>query len=390
MIKKLYIGAIQRKNQKILKVQNRKTNVKINLIKAWAIILVVCGHTSQGGIHHFMSNWVHYTFYFMPLFIFTSGYFYKKETDETSIYKFLKSKFFTLVVPYFLWNIVYGVVTTLLRNAGIVNYGDRISLNSLFIRPWIDGHQFGFNIPAWFLLSLFIVVCATFLIRKVLSKLNILNDFVLLLVFFVVSLVSIYFSQKEYNFGWYLCFLRAGYLLPYFQLGYVYKKYESWFSKYKGVFFCAAPIIYYLILAYLDPIYLISVFAKFTGEPIIITLMTALCVILVADVAEILAPAFENNKIVRYLGDNTFTVMMHHPFFIFLLNVTLYFISHFTDLASFEVEKFKNTVWYFYPWRDSRISFFYMVFAVTAPLIIKFLFDKAVLRLNEKANKNNC
>lgn len=386
MINKLqnfYSEAVSQKARNILKVQNRKTNVKMNLVKFFAIFTVVCSHTLGGGVTHFMGNWVNPVMYFMPLFIVVSGYFYKKETDDQNIFKFLKGKFLALVFPYFAWNIFYGIINTVLKKFGIIFYGDEFNFRSLFIRPWIDGHQFHFNIPAWFLLSLFIVATVTFLVRKVLSKLHLLNDWLLLAAFFAVSIVSIWLCEKGYNKGWALCFLRAGFLLPYFQFGFTYKKIEVLLSKNKGITIAALTTVLYFILAN----YTLSVncvFAKFKGNAFAISACLVICLVLVLTVAEILAPAFENNKAILYAGNNTFTIMMHHPIFIFILNFGLYIISHFINLASFDVEEFQTTAWYCYDWKDSKLRFFYVIFAMAMPLIIKYICDRIILKINSK------
>ena len=68
------------------------------------------------------------------------------------------------------------------------------------------------------------------------------------------------------------------------------------------------------------------------------------------------------------IGDNTFTIMMHHDFIIFLINFALYLLTYFTDLASFDILKFKSTIWYTYPWRDARIYIVYMILGIFTPL----------------------
>ncbi len=360
----------------------------MNLVKAWAIFLVVCVHCNEGGVVHFMANWISPPFYYMALFVFVSGYFYKKRNDEQSVFAYIKSKFTTLVLPYFVWNLIYGVINTAFRYAGVIEYGDAISLHSLFIRPWIDGHQFHFNIAAWFLLSLFLVSVATFLVRKILSCMHILNDWLLLAVFFAVSVLCIYLSEQGYNQGWGLCFLRAGFLLPYFQMGFVYKKIEFFLSKHKVICMTFLTVALYgiLVSAVGENLWINCVFMRTEGAPLKITAITVICILLVLSVCEILVPAFENNRIVRYVGDNTFTIMLHHPFFLFLLNFALFILASLAHLSSFDAELFHSTLWYCYLWRDGRIALAYVVFVMAMPLLVKYFTDKLLL---SKYNQNN-
>ena len=40
----------------------------------------------------------------------------------------------------------------------------------------------------------------------------------------------------------------------------------------------------------------------------------------------------------------------------------------------------KSTLWYAYPWRDSRIYLFYVILAVAVPIVIKYISNKVILR----------
>lgn len=46
----------------------------------------------------------------------------------------------------------------------------------------------------------------------------------------------------------------------------------------------------------------------------------------------------------------------------------------------------KSTLWYAYPWRDSRIYLFYVILAVAVPIVIKYISNKVILRANSRKN----
>ena len=46
----------------------------------------------------------------------------------------------------------------------------------------------------------------------------------------------------------------------------------------------------------------------------------------------------------------------------------------------------KSTLWYAYPWRDSRIYLFYVILAVAVPIVIKNISNKVILRVNSRKN----
>ncbi len=385
-IKKLYCSFLQAKVDKINKVKNRKTNTKMNLIKAYFIIAVICAHTGGGGIVFPMDNWVSPIFIFMPIFVFVSGFFYNAKSDNTNCFAFIKSKISTLVLPYFLWNFIYGIINTVARKYDIIDYGDNLSWHSLFVRPWVDGHQFHFNIPAWFLLTLFIDVMVIFALRKSLNKLHILNDFALLTFTFVISVISIIFAQKGYNYGFYLVLTKAGFMLPYFQLGYVYKKHEKVFNANNGrlIIILAVVLSVCLFLNGENGLEALVVFARFTGNPLLITAITTISILLVACIFEMFAPVFENNKLVYAIGNNTFAIMMHHGFIVFIINFGLFILNKFINISSFNIENFKNTLWYAFPGEVSKIRIIYLLLGVAVPVLSKFIYDKFIMYLHAK------
>lgn len=79
-------------------------NTKMNVLKALGIVLVVTGHYAGSVLPWFPP----YSFH-MALFIFISGYFYKKHYED-KIRNFTRKKFLNLVVPYYKWNLFYGVL----------------------------------------------------------------------------------------------------------------------------------------------------------------------------------------------------------------------------------------------------------------------------------------
>ncbi len=46
----------------------------------------------------------------------------------------------------------------------------------------------------------------------------------------------------------------------------------------------------------------------------------------------------------------------------------------------------KSTLWYAYPWRDSRIYLFYVILAVAVPIVIKDISNKVIFRANSRKN----
>lgn len=139
-------------------------NQKFNILSAIGIIAVVGHHSGTEFIHWFSNSWT------MPLFFFISGYFFK----DKPFWQSLKHKGKRLVLPYLSWNLFYGIVITLLTAYGFTAIGHSpLSLRSLFYEPLIHGHQFVFNLPAWFVGTLLEVQILFWLVYR-LTKRNLL------------------------------------------------------------------------------------------------------------------------------------------------------------------------------------------------------------------------
>lgn len=383
-------GYLTKQYNQIQKLQSRTTNVKMNFLKAFAIFAIVGVHCCNGSITYFMGSWLHPSFYYITVFIFIAGYFYKKENDAENFWHFLKQKFLTLVLPYFGWNLFYGLLSAVVRRIGLVEYGEKLSLYSFFVQPWVDGHQYHFNIPSWFLLSLFLVSVITCVLRAVLRKLHLLNDYLLLAALLAVSVLSVSYAQRGYNTGWLLCLVRTGFLLPFFQLGFIYKRFEAVLDKNRLIVIPILTVILYgIFIINQGTLDINCVFARFIGKPLPSVAAQFVVLLLLSTVCSIMVPAVENSKFIRYIGDHSFTVMMHHPFWIFALNTAIYVLSRLFHITSFDVQQYKTTIWYCYPWRDSKIYLFYVAFALLMPLLLKWIWDKIIVSVYQKKNLQN-
>ena len=172
----------------------KKTNKKMMILSCIGIILVVLGHT--GSTINLMDNYFSYYSFHMSLFVFISGYFYKKDNEENLLkngYIIKKTK--RLLIPYFIWNIIYGIIINIVRYFGIVKYGNSITFRTLFIDPWTGGSQFVLNIASWFMLALFIVNVAYVFLRKIFRK--VFNDYIFLIILLLLAIFSIINSPSD-------------------------------------------------------------------------------------------------------------------------------------------------------------------------------------------------
>lgn len=200
----------------------QKYNYTFGILTAMAIIFVVAGHLNY-NIFTLEGLFPYYS-YHMPLFIFISGYFYKEEY-ENHVRMFLWKKIKRLVIPYFIWNIFYGILVLILKRFGFT-IGNEMNLYTVFVQPFIDGHQFYFNLAAWFLLALFIIE-VLYLFEQKLVQCLFKNKLAVISITFVISLVfgivAIQISNKGYNDSFWLIIVRTLFFFPFYGLGNIYK-----------------------------------------------------------------------------------------------------------------------------------------------------------------------
>lgn len=151
-------------------------NRQFRILSALGIIFVVAGHLG----YHFLDVgglFPYYSFH-VYIFLFVSGYFYREQSED-DIFRYIYRKCITLMVPYFLWNLFYGILARLLHRAEF-SLGESLSFKTLFLSPFIDGHQFLYNFSAWFIPALFLVEVINVVMRKVLGVLRLKNEWLIL------------------------------------------------------------------------------------------------------------------------------------------------------------------------------------------------------------------
>lgn len=345
----------------------KQFNKKMLILQAFAIILVVIGH--RGGIQVF-ADWFSIYSYHMPLFIFISGYFYKDE-NQNNIFKFILKKIKNLVIPYYIWAFIYFFIILILKRFNLPTYSYDIGFKMFFLEPWITGHQLGLNAAAWFVLSLFLVQVIYIIFRR-LSHLK--NEWILTAIFIIIGGISVLFANEGYNEGIYLTIVRTGFLIQFYQIGYLYKKkIENKFKVNNLVYFILLFIVQFLIIKMWGAKSFSAVFCnEFDHNNVFLPLLTSITgIMLWMKISELLLPILGENKLFNYIGKNTWTIMMHHQLVFYFINLGFLFISNFIKLDAFNYDAFSTNMWYAYNWGDDRFYIFYIILGIGIPLLIK-------------------
>lgn len=193
-------------------------NLFVDVIKAFAIILVVVGHCIQYGAGNvFMQEKLFYDdmvfkaiySFHMPLFMLVSGYLFAS-TRHKSIKDVVVGKFRSLVIPILCWNTI-----------PIVCYIAQLIINDNFSILVAIKYAIGYNIGSfWFLWAVFGCSCIVILISKAFKDRLWVYVFLFLMTFVIPDDFNIFLYK---------------YMYPFFVVGYLYGKNnlkEKWMNIY--------------------------------------------------------------------------------------------------------------------------------------------------------------
>lgn len=312
-------------------------NIELTLLKALGIIAVVSCHLGINifniiGIPISLTTELFPEYsYHMPLFIFASGYFYKRSHESNLIG--LGIKRFSSIIKYMKCNLFYFALSFILISLGFLSRDIDFTFKSLFIEPFLGGFQFYFNGPAWFVPFLFLLQITFVGIRKVIGlKFNSFKDnsdtcllqesifliFLILIGFISVSISNTY-PVTNGNVSIYQSFLRILFGLQFFQLGFFYKEFLEKKVKLSYISFLMV-IICKIIVCLIFGVYTFSLRTiKFNNHSILPVVVSILGIIYCLHLVKFMISINSkiSNKIVFILciiGDNTWSIMMHHLF----------------------------------------------------------------------------
>ena len=352
--------------------KERQYNMTFCVLSALAIIMVVAGHIGY-NIMTVGDLFPYYSFH-VPLFMFISGYFYRESEEEHPLL-YIKKKVCRLLVPYFVWNLIYGLVAWALRTIGF-GMGEPIGLRTLFVAPFMHGYQFIYNYAAWFVPVLFVIELINLFARLVLRRIGGFIDWFMPVGSLVVGMATVWLAIGGHVWGDYKAAGRILFLFPCFQMGrFYYKKLEKRDTLGNLPYFIIVVGIQVLLNICCNGLAFSSVWCTgFANGPVIpyVTIVSGIAFWL--RIAKIIAPAVEENSAVRYLGRNTYAVMMHHVTAFMLIKAAIAGIAVLTGwCADFDFTQFYTNIDYFYLVRGAeQFKMVYLAVGVAVPLGLQY------------------
>ena len=351
----------------------------IDLLRTYGILCVVYAHCFLHGFRLFGTGLIS-SAYVIQLFVFCSGYLYRTDQDTSPALPFLIASAKSYLLPFFLWNLFYGMVGWFLRSCGMISFGAPLTIKTLFLWPWISNEQFMLNLPSWFLLSLYIVVLSSWLLRRVLHRLLAIGphaELGLTVFLLILGGFAVWFSGTEEHRGLEVILLRLMILLPYFQLGIVYRASRRKLPGWLGVPVAAIGLCLTLSLGRTVETKMLYCYVQ--GNPVMVTCLALCAVLTLAELGSLIK--IRSPRLIFLISRNTKYIMLHHLFVLFCIQLSLSLCSRIIPLPGFHAAGFQVSIWYRYGAGVPGLMVLELLLAMSIPIILHLIYEKLVLRL---------
>lgn len=353
-------------------IKDKEYNMTFCILSGIAMMMIVAGHVGY-DIFAIGGLFPYYSFH-VPLFLFISGYFYQ-EREEKSPIAYCGRKIRRLLLPYFIWNLLYGLLAWALRLRGF-SMGSEISLRTLFLEPFISGYQFLYNYAAWFVPTLFIIEMMNLLMRLILRKLHLCYEALILAGSLLVGMCVVWLAIHGHVWGLYKMPGRILFLYPCFQMGQFYrKKIEPHDTLGNMPYFAIVIGIQTLLHLFCNGLAYSSVWCTGFANGSVIPYVTVVSgVAFWLRIARILAPSGAENRYIVYLGKHTYAVMMHHVLVFMAIKAVLAGVAVHTGwFTDFDWERYRSDIDYYYLIRGvEHFKMVYLTAGVVLPLLLQY------------------
>lgn len=347
-------------------------NKQFDLMRAIGIIFVVWGHNYQPPFLFFPAFYFH-----LSLFFFISGYFFKPQTTTRDKIKYFFRKTRNQLLPYFLLNLFFGLIVMWLRPVGI-NLGLDLNLETMFVAPFGRGDQFVLYLAAWFLFNLYFISIFAGLVYQKNIKVNI--GIVLFALSMMIAFLNI--GNNQNNSMWMVFLIRSIFGFGFFSLGYLFKLFEPRIQKF--IIRPAIIVVLYLITNVLNAnfgnISYSIMFGNVSNNLVIIPIITSICIILlVYTIAFYVRKILKQNSFIYKIGQYSFSIMVWHLTFFFLVNFILYKLSLIPYSALSDV---------YFRYKIEKLWLIYQIPAIIIPVMMAFVFNLAKQKASSILHEN--
>ena len=323
-------------------------NADFKVLSAIGMFLVLCGH--YGSSFFSLDGVFEYDTFHIPMFIFISGYFFKEKNVQSinAVMSYIWKKVKHLLIPYYLWNVVYFIIAFFLQKyTSFQMMNGEITLNRLIITPLQLTDGAIYNVASWFLVALFLCQVAYVLLRFTLQSIfKEKSDVLMTLVMVVFCAIALNQCPKVDRLDWGITFCRTGYLVLYYHLGFLYKKYiEKLDNHINPCILCFFCIISKIILIFIWG-NVIPTCYNMTFDVSVPGFYYVLCAVagiyFWLNIAKIISPVVGEEKILNYYSDHTFSLMMHQGVAGIVINGILIYFFNMSEV----MDAYHSLIWF--------------------------------------------
>lgn len=328
---------------------------KINLLKAFAILIVVAGHLEFSLIPMFPP----YSFQVL-LFFFIAGMLFN---PKYNFVEYIKRRFNSLLKPYFLYCVFYLGLTIAVSPFIGKFWGMPITIKNELLFPFLTGHQLDLISPLWFVPCLFI----TLVVYKIFSYFK-CSKYLKLCFYLTLSILAIYFQKFAQNIN-YLWIFRTMFALFFVELGYLYK------NNIENKFNIFTPKILSFVLVLQSILWLTN--KDFTPQDgiglhfllvwgqynnLIVPILTCLTGIYITMfLVEISFEKIKNLNFIQEIGRNSYHIMTNH---LLIFNIITYSILAIKGI-DFSIKNNADIYWFYCPLKTTYFYFITSIIATT-------------------------
>ena len=358
------------------------------VLSAIGILMVVDHHTFTAI--NILGDYIPYNSFFMPMFVFISGYFNTVGTD-TKLWEYTRKKLKNLLLPYLIISLlVFGFqwLIDLFKTGEAGSYPSGY-LSYMLERVVTSGAPYALVSPMWFVITLFAVLMIYALLKKLTGRFW--NSYVMFAIFLALHLAAVYLAKNvdPDRLRWFLVPLKVMFFLPFLELGIIYRdKLEKKHTEMSGgcklllltgllvinmIRTVCLPYAYDVAFDSLDEL------AGFTSPYIVTPVVSSIVGILFwLTAVDLIGKPFYESRFVNYLSNNTFWVMGMHIMFFNVFNCILLAITRYiVSLPYFDADAFVESEFYY--WEISpNIKLAYVIIGILGPLAIKLIYDKII------------
>ena len=330
---------------------------KIDLLKAFAILIVVSGHLEFSLIPMFPP----YSFQVM-IFFFIAGMLFN---PKYNFIEYFKRRFKSLLNPYILYAIFYLILTILITPLVGKFWGMPITIKNELLVPFLTGHQLDLISPLWFVPCF----CITLMFYKIFSYLK-FSKYLKLGFYFILSLLAIHFQKyaQDINFLW---LFRTMFALFFVELGYFYRnsvvdKINIFTPKILSFVLILQSVLWLTNKDFTPQdgvgLHFLLVWGQY-NNPIVPILTSLSGIYITLFLIEMLFEKIKDWSFLQKIGKNSYHIMANH---LLIFNIITYSFLALKGI-DFGVKNSMDIYWFYFP---LKTTYFYFVVGIISTTYI--------------------